>query len=111
MTCPKGCHIPEEEHRCFAIGLPGHRCSGALTHQHRPKKGMGGHNSASKIVALLCWPIHDRLDNAPGRPWRDTVEVIELGGLIGRFYRIYRDDSDEGTRIEITNWTNEEVLA
>lgn len=33
------------------------------THQHIPKKGMGGNNPESKIRAVLCWPMHDRIDN------------------------------------------------
>jgi hypothetical protein len=33
------------------------------THQHFPKKGMGGNNPKSKIVAILCPTCHDRIDN------------------------------------------------
>jgi len=48
------------------------RCANAIEHGHRhdqpthahfPKKGMGGNNPLSKIVAIICWPLHDSVDN------------------------------------------------
>lgn len=44
-----------------------------VTHQHFPKKGMGGNNPKSRIVALLCWDCHDRIDN---RDWGNAVKEI-----------------------------------
>lgn len=62
--CPQGyedCPFLAEEHFNFC----GHRRP--LTHLHWPKKGMGGHNPKSKIVALACGFCHDRIDNFGGR--------------------------------------------
>lgn len=53
----------EEIHCCWGKDIPGHVCSGVLTHQHWPKKGMGGNNPESKIRAILCWSLHDQIDN------------------------------------------------
>ncbi len=64
MTCRvKDCPIPELPHLPVCQALAGHRCWGPPTHQHKPKKGMGGNNPASKIVSILCTGIHDAIDN------------------------------------------------
>jgi len=63
----KECPFSRDEHdewmeRC-ANGKPhGHR-QDQPTHAHFPKKGMGGNNPKSRIVAVICWPLHDSVDN------------------------------------------------
>ena len=58
--CPthKDCPFSREDHYNWC----GHQ-GVELTHQHWPKKKMGGKNPESKIVALLCWHCHDEVDN------------------------------------------------
>ncbi len=63
----KGCPFTPDEHDewmdlCSRAPEHGHRHD-QPTHQHHPKIGMGGNNPLSKIVAVLCWPFHDRVDN------------------------------------------------
>lgn len=74
----------EEIHEpwCREIAGVEHRPPG--THQHWPKKGMGGRNSKSRIVAILCWPCHDRIDN--GTDWGNAVTELPNGE---RWYRIW----------------------
>lgn len=74
----KGCPFTPDEHDewmalCRQAPEHGHR-DDQLSHQHHPKKGMGGHNSLSKIVAILCWPMHNRIDNGDyGNDVKDGV--------------------------------------
>lgn len=60
--CPAP-HNPEysEFHIPWCQGV--HECFGGPTHQHWPKKGMGGRNPDSKIVSCLCAGMHDEVDN------------------------------------------------
>lgn len=51
--------------RCANGAEHGHRHD-QPTHVHFPKKGMGGNNPASRIVAVICWPLHDFVDNGMG---------------------------------------------
>ena len=45
---------------CVAAGKDWHlTCWHEGTNQHWPKRSQGG----KKIVALLCWPLHDCIDN------------------------------------------------
>ena len=61
-ACPtEGCPFPLDEH----FNWCGHQ-GRKVTHLHWPKKGMGGNNPNSKIVALACWPCHDKIDNFGG---------------------------------------------
>ena len=61
----KGCPWPRDEeiHIPWCRGI--HECFGGATHQHYPKKGMGGNNPKSKIVAIICAGINDQIDNGP----------------------------------------------
>ncbi len=92
MTCKiKDCPRPDSEHRCVAEGLPFHTCWGRVTHAHYPKKGMGGNNPLSKIVAFIDAGLHDHIDNGSGRyqgrRWGNTVVNGE--------FRIFDKDSKE----------------
>ena len=80
-----GCPWPKDEemHRPWC----GHQ--GQMTHLHHPKKGMGGHNRSSRIVAIACWPCHSKIDNDIGTlfvkdiPYRGlTVWGADLRGRI-----------------------------
>lgn len=74
----KDCSLTEEEHeRCWAQGVSGHVCNGRLTHQHKPRKGMGGKNPNSKIRAILCMGFHLAIDNGyayQGRRYKDEYK-------------------------------------
>src|SRR3972149_1358324 len=87
------CPAPDsmEWHYCWAREIKGHKCFGGLTHQHFPKKGMGGNNPNSKIVASLCAGIHDQIDN--GTKFENTV--LEFPALEETRYIIYRDKGNE----------------
>jgi len=69
-----GCPWPDdrEMHIPWCQGIPGHRCWGRSSHQHWPKKGMGG-GRKSKIVAMLCLAMHDAVDN--GTKYKNAVET------------------------------------
>lgn len=65
-----------------------------VTHQHRPKIGMGGNNPESRIVALLDPALHDAVDNGlklDGKLYRDEVRINEDGH---RYYRLWQDGRD-----------------
>jgi hypothetical protein len=75
-----------------AEGIPEHpECFGRVTPQHHPKKGMGGNNPKSRVVAYLCIGIHDAIDNISGkyqgRRWGNEVVNGE--------YRIFDRDTRE----------------
>ena len=77
------CPFTPEEHDewmelCARAPEHGHRHD-QPSHQHHPKKGMGGKNSKSKVVAILCWPMHDRIDNAD---WGNAVKDIPGRGRV-----------------------------
>ena len=91
----KDCPWPEsEEHVPWcADEFPSHRYRQG-THQHFPKKGMGGNNPRSKIVAILCWECHDRIDNGPW--WGNSVE----SRADGRWYVAWkRWEADRDKRV------------
>lgn len=96
----KDCYIPEEMHYCWGQSLPDHKCFGGLTHQHRPRKGMGGNNPKAKVAAILCAGLHDQLDNNAGRPWKDEVRDTGLAAMTGthfttrKFYRIWNPERE-----------------
>ena len=83
----KGCPFTPDEHgewmeACSRAPEHGHRHD-QPSHQHWPKKGMGGNNPKSKIVAVLCWPLHDRIDN------KDFGNaVLDLGDRT-KLYRVW----------------------
>ncbi|KKN15859.1 hypothetical protein LCGC14_0981520, partial [marine sediment metagenome] len=86
----KGCPFTPDEHDewmalCRKAPEHGHR-DDQLSHQHHPKKGMGGHNSKSKIVAILCWPMHDRIDNGD---WGNAVVTTIEDGKQIEIYRAW----------------------
>ena len=79
----KDCPFTPDEHDewmelCSRAPEHGHRHD-QPTHQHHPKKGMGGNNPLSKIVAVLCWPFHDRIDN---KDWGNDVKNVPGRGLV-----------------------------
>jgi len=80
----KGCPWPhdEEMHRPWCLAFE-YAHSVVPTHQHWPKKGMGGNNPKSKIVSILCSYCHDRIDNGP---WGNGV--FDIPG-VGKVYRIW----------------------
>lgn len=105
MRCPSDCRIPEPMHYCWGNEIPGHECMGNLTHQHRPKKGMGGNNPKAKIVAILCAGLHDQLDNNSGRPYEDEV----VPSPVGRFWyciKVADGAHEPPVWIEITDYLN-----
>lgn len=62
-----GCPFTREQHgewmeRCARGAEHGHRHD-QPTHAHHPRKGMGGKNPKSRIVAVICWPLHNATDN------------------------------------------------
>ena len=79
-----GCPWPEDEemHVPWCLGIPGVEHRREATHQHTPKKGMGGSNPKSKIRAILCPICHDRCDNGD---WANNA--IPIGGTI--VYRLW----------------------
>lgn len=70
-------------HRPWCQDIKGHKCFGGATHQHVPKKGMGGNNPESKIVACICAGAHDRIDNGD---WGN--EVLDVPD-VGKVYRVH----------------------
>lgn len=66
----KDCPFSEEDHYNWC-GHQGEK----RTHLHWPKKGMGGNNPKSKIVAIACWPCHDKIDNFGG-----SIHIKNLPG-------------------------------
>jgi len=86
-----GCPAPydpkySEWHRCWAQGIKGHKCFGGLSHCHLPKKGMGGYNPASKIVACLCQGLHDAVDN--GFKYGNAVILDGEGREVYRLWEV-----------------------
>mgnify|MGYP001561316687 CR=1 FL=1 len=71
-----GCPAPSSPdwHIPWCQDIPGHKCFGAATHQHAPKRSQGG----KAIVACLCAGAHDRIDNGPG-VWGNAVRVLAEG--------------------------------
>ncbi len=95
----KGCPFTPDEHEewmglCRKAPEHGHR-DDQLSHQHLPKKGMGGHNQKSKIEAILCWPMHDRIDNGD---WGNGIVVAFIDGQKVPMYRAF--DLHNNTLIE-----------
>src|SRR3990170_1065917 len=89
MRCTvEGCPWPDDPHIPWCGGIPDHGHTNVATHQHLPKKGMGGRNPKSKIVALLCPAMHDLVDNGT----RYKNEVIEWEWR--RFYRLWDTQND-----------------
>ena len=93
----KGCPFTPDEHDewmevCSRAPEHGHRHD-EPTHQHFPKKGMGGNNPKSKIVAVLCWPLHDRIDN------KDFGNAVLDVGDGTKLYRIF--DYKNATILEV----------
>ena len=97
----KDCLFDEDTHAAgvWCKGIPDVPHTEGYTHQHIPKKGMGGNNPNSKIRALLCSYCHDRIDNGD---WGNSVsEFIDDGpdGMRnGYFYRAW--NLHGGTLIE-----------
>ncbi len=95
----KGCPFTPDEHEewmelCSRAPEHDHR-DDQLSHQHIPKIGMGGNNPLSKIRAIICWPMHDRIDN---RDWgNDVIEVYRDGQKV-EMYRAF--DLHNNTLIE-----------
>ncbi len=86
----KGCPFTPDDHGewmalCRQAPEHGHR-DDQLSHQHLPKKGMGGHNQRSRIVAILCWPMHDRIDNGD---WGNSVVTTFEDGKKIEIYRAW----------------------
>ncbi len=77
----RGCPWPKDEaiHIPWCLGIDVEHWADKPTHQHYPKKGMGGNNPKSKIVAILCVTCHDRIDN--GTDWGNAVVPKEDGKL------------------------------
>ncbi|KKL95293.1 hypothetical protein LCGC14_1856110 [marine sediment metagenome] len=78
----KDCPWPDDEdiHTPWCLGIPDvEHWADKPTHQHWPKKGMGGKNPKSKIVAILCPPCHDRIDNGD---WGNAVKDIPGRGRV-----------------------------
>lgn len=86
----KDCPFTPDEHDewmelCSRAPEHGHRHD-QPTHQHHPKKGMGGNNPLSKIVAVLCWPFHDQIDNGE---WGNSVDETFEDGKRVTMYRAW----------------------
>ena len=84
-----GCPFPDDEgewHTPWCQAIKGHKCFGGATHQHWPKKGMGGHNPESKIVACLCAGMHDAVDN--GVKYGNAVIVDGEGRKVYRLWEV-----------------------
>jgi len=84
-----GCPFPDDEgewHTPWCQAIKGHRCFGGATHQHWPKKGMGGHNPESKIVACLCAGMHDAVDN--GVKYGNAVIMDGEGRKVYRLWEV-----------------------
>lgn len=78
----------EETHRPWCQGAQDHRCFGGATHQHLPKRGAGGHNPKSRIVAILCAGLHDAVDN--GTKYKNAVQTDFQGREV---YCLWEKDS------------------
>ncbi len=78
----KDCPWPKDEeiHIPWCLGIPDvEHWADKPTHQHFPKKGMGGNNPKSKIVAILCLTCHDRIDNGD---WSNDVKDFPGRGRV-----------------------------
>jgi hypothetical protein len=78
----KDCPWPKDEeiHVPWCLGIPNvEHWADKPTHQHFPKKGMGGKNPKSKIVAILCVTCHDRIDNGD---WGNAANHIPGRGKV-----------------------------
>lgn len=88
-------------HYCWAREVEGHFCYGKVTHQHKPRKGMGGNNPLSKIRAMLCAGLHSAIDNHhryfDGKRYSDEYKDGE--------YRLFREG------VLVRSWTLEGVGA
>ena len=70
----------EEIHIPWCLGIPDvEHWADKPTHQHYPKKGMGGKNPKSKIVSILCVTCHDRIDNGD---WGNDVKEMPGRGKV-----------------------------
>ena len=81
--CPvRGCPAPSDPswHEPWC----GHGLTGS--HQHWPKKGMGGHNKASRIVAFICNDCHYAVDN--GASMGNAVLTMPDGSQIYRVWNL-----------------------
>ena len=86
----KDCPWPQDEeiHVPWCLGIPDvEHWRDKPTHQHHPKKGMGGNNPKSRIVAILCPPCHDRVDN--GTDWGNSVDMAFRDGKPIGMYRVF----------------------
>ena len=88
----RGCPFTPDEHDewmalCSRAPEHGHRHD-QLSHQHWPKKGMGGNNPKSKVVAVLCWPLHDRIDN---KDWGNEVFILPGGSKLYRAWTLHNE--------------------
>jgi len=83
-----GCPAPKDAawHEPWCRRIKGHKCFGGPTHQHLPKRGMGGHNPNSKIVACLCAGMHDAVDN--GFKYGNAVIVDGEGREVYRLWEV-----------------------
>ena len=83
-----GCPAPNDAawHIPWCRAIKGHKCFGEPTHQHFPKRGMGGHNPQSKIVACLCAGMHDAVDN--GFKYGNAVTLDGEGRGVYRLWEV-----------------------
>jgi len=83
-----GCPAPNDAawHEPWCRAIKGHKCFGGATHQHWPKKGMGGHNPAARIVACLCAGMHDAVDN--GFKYGNAVILDGEGREVYRLWEV-----------------------
>ena len=75
----KDCPFTPDEHDewmdlCSRAPEHGHRHD-QPSHQHWPKRSQGG----KEIVAVLCWPMHDRIDNFD---WGNDVKEVPGRGRV-----------------------------
>ncbi|KKK92803.1 hypothetical protein LCGC14_2699270, partial [marine sediment metagenome] len=77
----RDCPWPKDEaiHVPWCLGIDVKHWADKPTHQHWPKKGMGGNNPKSKIVAILCVTCHDRIDNGE---WGNAVKPFPGRGRV-----------------------------
>ena len=78
----KDCPWPKDKeiHVPWCLGIPNvEHWADKPTHQHYPKKGMGGNNPKSRIVAILCVTCHDRIDNTD---WGNDVKQFPGRGRV-----------------------------
>ena len=83
LCTTKGCPWPDDAtmHVSWCLGYKDTEHSGIPTHQHWPKKGMGGNNPKAKIVSILCSYCHDRIDNGS---WGNAVLTLSDGTKLYR---------------------------